>query len=356
MPRSTRSTLLAIAALQCIAGGCSAWLCEDTETYYKPLEGLEGAALEASLTAVVKQEYKSLSYASAWNSINILDEVSDGMVSLIYSDDPAPTQTGCPGNQCVWTREHLWPQSYGVDPNDSDNGPSYSDLHNLFAVVNAANGDRSNDIFAQITSSDNKCLPDFANCEVPAHSSSSSSTAEWDNTYWQPPADRRGDIARVLFYMQVRYDGVGEKNTADLQLVEDPPLKASNEEPSTRVFGILSTLLQWHCDDPVSDKEKRRNDAICKDFQHNRNPFVDDPTLVEKVFTTYKTKPSCFGNPPTAGSTPAANSSNTSTVNTTGTSSSAAAASLHARRSFPWKAFGALLGAAAISGVMQTCY
>mmetsp|Transcript_32803 Transcript_32803/g.80016 ORF Transcript_32803/g.80016 Transcript_32803/m.80016 type:complete len:341 (-) Transcript_32803:139-1161(-) len=296
--RSAHLGLLLVFSLACSGKGCgAAWLCEDTSTYYKSLEGLEGDALESAMVAVIKQEYKSLSYRSAWESLSDLDVTANGEVRLIYSDGTAPTQTACPNNECVWTREHIWPQSYGVDPEDRDSGPSYSDLHNLFPVIKEANTDRSNDLFAQITTATGECLPGFPDCQVPAHSSSSATTAEWDNQYWQPPKEKRGDIARVMFYMKVRYDGKDEPNTADLDLVEDPPLKASNDEPSTRVFGKLSALLQWHCDDPVDDTERARNDKICRDYQHNRNPFVDRESLVESLFNNQSEAlpPSCFG-------------------------------------------------------------
>jgi hypothetical protein len=104
------------------------------------------------------------------------------------------------------TRKHIRAQSYGVDPYDKNSGPSFSDLFNLYATSNASNSDRSNDIFDQITDdTTGACLPAYSEpkCEVPAHKSTSKTTAEWSNLVWQPPADRRGDIARAMFYMQV---------------------------------------------------------------------------------------------------------------------------------------------------------
>jgi len=285
----------------------SAWLCEDPDTYYASAAGLSGAALQTELTSIIRKEYFSVFYSRAWDAISVLDETApgSGRVRLIYADTTGPVQEGCPNNDCVWTREHLWPQSYGVDPNDRDNGPSYSDLFNLYATVRQANTDRSNDIYEQITDSSGNCLPAYEGCEVPGHESSAADTAEFDNTYWQPPANVRGDIARALMYMQVRYDGT-ETNTADLNLVEEPPETSTNTEPSTRVFGKLSTLLQWHCDDPVDDVERARNDAICKDWQRNRNPFVDNPSYVQSIFPTPAQVPSCYSDGAPPSGTPVA--------------------------------------------------
>jgi hypothetical protein len=90
----------------------AAWLCEDVETYYASTKDLQGKQLEMELTRIIKQEYKLIGYSSSWSAINSLDatEKGSGMVRLIYSDDIAPEQAGCPENKCVWNREHLWPQ------------------------------------------------------------------------------------------------------------------------------------------------------------------------------------------------------------------------------------------------------
>jgi hypothetical protein len=90
----------------------ASWLCEDVDSYYASTKDLQGKQLEMALTRIIKQEYKVVGYSSSWSALNSLDETEkgSGMVRLIYSDDVAPTQTGCPENKCVWNREHLWPQ------------------------------------------------------------------------------------------------------------------------------------------------------------------------------------------------------------------------------------------------------
>jgi hypothetical protein len=79
-----------------------------------------------------------------------------------------------------------------------------------------------------------------------------------------------------MFYMAVRYDG-SDAGTLDLELGEAP-------NAGQAVFGNLATLLQWHLDDPVSAEERRRNDLIYDNYQRNRNPFVDRPEFVAKIF------------------------------------------------------------------------
>ena len=96
-----------------------------------------------------------------------------------------------------------------------------------------------------------------------------------DRASWCPPDKVKGDLARALFYMAVRYDGE-DQDTTDLRLNNLP-------NASKFKFGKLSTLLEWHKKDPVDKKELRRNDLI-ETIQGNRNPFVDNPEAVERLY------------------------------------------------------------------------
>ena len=82
----------------------------------------------------------------------------------------------------------------------------------------------------------------------------------------------KGDIARILFYMDVRYEG-GE-DEPDLAVTE-----ALNNVADVPNIGKLSTLLDWHLQDPVDDFEMSRNEVIYG-IQGNRNPFIDHPEYV----------------------------------------------------------------------------
>ena len=97
-----------------------------------------------------------------------------------------------------------------------------------------------------------------------------SDTAEGSNA-WLPPANVRGDIARTLFYMTLRYDG-SETNTENLNF-------GDANSPAQ-----LATLIAWHRSDPVDEFEANRNMIICEQFQGNRNPFIDFPELVDLLF------------------------------------------------------------------------
>ena len=169
----------------------------------------------------------------------------------------------------VYSREHLWPKSHGVDYS----GPDYTDLHALRPSDWNVNAARSNRFFSSCGIAAGETMFD---CVTPAHSEAAIDTQR-DGTTFLPPASVRGDIARAMMYMAIRYDG-SETDTQDLWLSDCP----DPNDPSE--MGYLSQLLQWHTEDPVDDAERQRNERVCSNWQGNRNPFVDYPYLVEYYF------------------------------------------------------------------------
>src|SRR5690606_2021040 len=85
-----------------------------------------------------------------------------------------------------------------------------------------------------------------------------------DDDSFEPRDEVKGDVARMLMYMAVRYEG--DDGYADLELND----RAGNG--SAPYPGRISVLLEWHEADPVDDFERRRNEVIYEQFQHNRNP------------------------------------------------------------------------------------
>ena len=156
-----------------------------------------------------------------------------------------------------WNREHVWAKSHGNFSNYGELG-AYSDAHNLKpcdASVNSARG-----------------YKDFDNGGT-AHDEATE--CNYTNSTWEPRAEVKGDIARIIFYMHTRYSGdTGEPN---LNVVD-----FTNTYPNAQM-GKLSTLLEWNEQDPVDAFERNRNDVIYG-WQNNRNPFVDYPELANQLW------------------------------------------------------------------------
>jgi endonuclease I len=214
--------------------------------------------------------HRQISYsAGATNTedaLKVLDEdpANTNNVVLIYSGfSVAKTNFGL---STGWNREHLWANSYGLDMHV----PAYSDLHNLRAVDSTVNSARGNKFY------------DKSDVHSPSFRSPASAEAPLtttDSDSWEPPDSMKGDIARALFYMAVRYTGVPTNETF-LFLTDD----TAQISGTTNLMGRLSTLLVWNLLDPVDTSERRRNDLVYELYQRNRNPFVDHPEWVEPAF------------------------------------------------------------------------
>jgi endonuclease I len=226
--------------------------------YYASTEGKSGGDLKQALHSIIRGHtvipYSQLDQplADIWR-----DPQNAANISLVYSS------TSIPASATSWNREHLWPRLRG---NTDQSGPDDSDLFHVVPTDIQVNAERGNLPFDFSNSSD----PSY---RIPAHSFAPQCSRDSDS--WQPAPNERGDIARAMFYMDVRYNG-SENNTTDLELVSLPPTGSQ--------MGNLNTLLLWHAEDPPDDAERARNDLIHSRYQGNRNPFIDHPEFAESIW------------------------------------------------------------------------
>lgn len=97
-----------------------------------------------------------------------------------------------------------------------------------------------------------------------------------DDDSWEPADEVKGDVARMVFYMAVRYEG--DDSFADLELND----RVSNG--SNPYMGRQSVLLEWNAEDPPDAFEQRRNQLIYDEIQGNRNPFIDHPEWADSIW------------------------------------------------------------------------
>jgi endonuclease I len=148
-----------------------------------------------------------------------------------------------------------------------------SDGHHLFATDGYVNAKRSNWPFGEVSST----------TYVSSNGSklgAASSTLGYNGTVFEPIDEFKGDFARAYFYMATRYENV-IANWENNSTSSDAVLDGTN----TTVFEpwLLAMLKRWHKEDPVSAKERERNQAVF-DFQGNRNPFIDHPEFVGQIW------------------------------------------------------------------------
>lgn len=231
----------------------------DHYDYYKGYEGLTGESLKKFLHDLI-DDHKKVSYDSAKQHLLITDQDPENPNNFIlfYSGRSIPKTTPIGG---VWDREHVWAKSHGQFTNNSIPG---SDLHHLRPSDRTANNTRGNldfDIGGRPLTS-------------VVYAANSSYNRIVDGVSFEPRDEEKGDVARMLFYMAVRYDG---SDGPDLELND----KVNNGK--TRYMGRISVLLIWNRQDPVDDFERNRNDVIFG-IQQNRNPFIDFPEFAEMIW------------------------------------------------------------------------
>jgi endonuclease I len=217
------------------------------DVYYTAACGKSGAALKSALNGIIRNQTK-LSYEQVWDALKVTDQDPNNSnnVILVYSGiSRSKSLNG--GDQGDWNREHVWAQSHGDFGTGAGAG---TDLHHLRPEDVDVNAKRGNLDF------DNGGT---AYPQAPGN--------YFDSDSWQPRDAVKGDVARMLFYMAVRYES-GDQ--LDLEL------NNAVSNGGTRYMGKLSVLLQWNLQDPPDAAEKNRNQLIYDKYQHNRNPFIDN--------------------------------------------------------------------------------
>ena len=155
---------------------------------------------------------------------------------------------------------HSWMPSY-----PTTGGDEYADQHHLFPTQqNNANGVRSNHPFGEVeTVQSNFLLGNLGLNSV-------------NQVVYEPREKQKGDAARALLYMALRYDGVDSMDWT-FDHLNNVVLPGLSEAPMS-----LDLLFQWHFQDLPDDFERARNDYI-QSIQQNRNPFVDHPYWVNLI-------------------------------------------------------------------------
>lgn len=260
--------------------------------YYQTLDTSTPVKLKQSLHNIIKG-HKKIPYTSSsldtWDVLESADQDPDNSANVIdVYKNASYTKVG--GGNTNYNREHSWPKSYGF-PKDGSNNYPYTDLHHLFIANSSYNSSRSNKPYADCTDPD--CIvktTDVNNNRGGTSTAVNLTIGSGVTGSWQTWPARRGDVARALMYLAVRYEGGSHSETGvlepDLILTNDRnQIEASKTGGNEAIayMGLKSTLIAWHKADPVDAFEQRRNDAI---FQHqgNRNPFIDHPEFVACVF------------------------------------------------------------------------
>lgn len=279
-----------------------------TSGYYSHVNTSSASQLRCSLHQTIRG-HTAYPYSggttNTWTILEIADEDPNnaGRIldvyrnrSYIKGSERAGTGTGI-----TYNREHTWPNSLGFGSATGDLGLPYSpytDTHMLYLSDTGYNANRGNKPYATCTQSSG-CSERAteANNGFGGGSGTYPGNGNWfkgpdgNNGSFETWGHRKGDIARAVLYMAIRYEGGRDINTnqsePDLELTDDRS-RIVITSASPAYMGLLSTLLAWHQADPPDAAERERNEVIYS-FQGNRNPFIDHPEWATNgLFTSTK--------------------------------------------------------------------
>ncbi len=233
--------------------------------YYDGAKGAKGSNLKTALFKIVSG-HKALSYDDLWNAYKTTDVRSDGKIWDMYSSKTNYSVNDHGGGYRkegdMFNREHSFPKSWFNDAK-----PMYTDLFHLYPTDGYVNGRRSNYPYGE----NNGELYSSAN----GFSKLGKCTTEgYSGTVFEPNDEYKGDLARTYFYMATAYE--------DRISSWSSPMLSGDAYPAYAKW-VVNMLLRWAKEDPVSQKEFDRNNAVYK-IQHNRNPFIDYPGLEQYVW------------------------------------------------------------------------
>lgn len=233
--------------------------------YYDAAVGKVQSGLKSELYRIISTDYVTNTYDFLYTIYETSDVTTEGKIWDMYSYcDWTPNVKKCGNYSSVcdcYNREHTIPQSWF-----NEALPMRTDAFHVYPTDGRVNGQRSNYPYGECASGST-----LTNGKGKL---GNSTFAGYSGTVFEPVDEYKGDLARTYFYFATRYENI--------------MTTIGGDSFNKTVYPALSTwtvnlFLKWHRQDPVSQKEIDRNNAI-EVHQKNRNPFIDHPELAEFIW------------------------------------------------------------------------
>lgn len=148
-----------------------------------------------------------------------------------------------------WNREHMWPNSHGGNNVEAD-------ILHTRPTISSENSSRGNSFYVE---------------------GKNSSTSGWDPYTAGYDIECRGECARVILYCVVAYPSF---------TLSDADSHSTSNSNKDNMMGNMNTLIKWHFDYAPNVYEMNRNNGA-EYLQGNRNPFVDHPEYVARIWSSF---------------------------------------------------------------------
>ena len=242
--------------------------------YYQNADGKTGSELKTAMCGIIYNRTEK-SYDDLWTAYQSTDVRSDGKIWDMYSNitnyDPVNGSHANSEEGSGFNREHSFPKSWF----GGEVMPMYTDLHHLYPVDGNINTRRSNNPYGETNGEDYKSANDFSKlgaCTYPGYT----------GKVFEPNDEYKGDFARTYFYMVTCYEEKLHDWYTNFSSTEVTAVIDGSTYPALQTWQ-LNMLMKWAKNDPVSEKERNRNNAVYA-IQHNRNPFIDFPYMAEYIW------------------------------------------------------------------------
>lgn len=246
-------------------------------TYYEQADGLKAKDLKTALCGIIAP-HTELTYSELWTAYKSTDVTADGYIWDMYSSATKYTPGGSAQGANYtkegdsYNREHTLPKSWFGKAT-----PMYTDLFHVMPTDGYVNSRRSNYPYGEVGTASYKSEGDF--CRL-----GTCSLKGYSGIVFEPADEYKGDLARNYFYMATAYeDKVASWSSAVANQGSNASNVMSGDSYTAYVKWTLDMLLRWAKNDPVSQKEIDRNNAVYA-IQHNRNPYIDYPGLEQYVW------------------------------------------------------------------------
>ena len=234
--------------------------------------GKKGVELQNGLSILMANTqteiiaYKDLKTCLSTTDSDLMDDNS--MITLYTRDIIDGTW-----NESLWNREHVWCKNHSnglytaVQENNKGAG---SDIHHVRPALMTINSTRSNVPYGIVNKSSATQIGDTGNY--------------FGNNIFEPSDEIKGDIARILMYVYVRYSS-SLNSTYDTIIDKRGDLRITDivTTPSGLEEDAWNLLLSWNDLDPVNYLEMNRNEEGQK-LQNNRNVFIDHQEFARMCF------------------------------------------------------------------------
>ena len=247
------------------------------QSYYNGLDLTKtGNELFNELSQRIISTHNAIPYTSTstdtWDVLMMADEDPDNALNVlllygfndndgIFKTDRSRLKTENDtggGDIGKWNREHIFARSLALPNLTTDSPGPGTDVYNLRPSDSQMNEERSNRKFTD---------------------GSGNAGIVSANGGWYPGDEWKGDVARSVLYMYLRYNGDGTK-VSETQCL---PIQVGLGEVLASDPNMIDLFLKWNVEDPVSAFEDKHNEIIVG-IQGNRNPFIDNPYLATLIW------------------------------------------------------------------------